>query len=124
MLTRLSRIVLAVALAAAIGLHWALLQSIAWTGMVVSRAHTSSLKAALAKTFDGKHPCSLCKQIEQGKRSEKQSDREIEGKNLDFIGDHQNFVFAAPTRFHLLPSFDASAVSRSTRPPAPPPRPV
>jgi hypothetical protein len=124
MLTRLSRLVLAVTLAASIGLHWALLQSIAWAGMIVSYAQTSTLKVALAKTFDGKHPCLLCKQIDQGKRSEKQSDRQIEGKEFEFISDRQNFVFAAPTCFHLLPSFEASAVSRPVRPPVPPPRPV
>jgi hypothetical protein len=124
MLTRLSRLVLVVTLAASIGLHWAFLQSIAWVGMVVSYAETSTLKEALAKTFDGKHPCSLCKEIEQGKRSEKQPARQIEGKKLDFIGNRQDFVFADPTSFHLLPSFDASAVSRPARPPVPPPRPV
>jgi hypothetical protein len=56
-LTRLSKLVLALALAGSIGLHWAFLQAVAWTGMVASYACILPISEALQKTFDGKHPC-------------------------------------------------------------------
>ena len=37
-----------------LGLHWALLQSIAWVGMIASYSRVASLAEALSKTFDGK----------------------------------------------------------------------
>jgi len=56
-LTRLSKLVLALALASSIGLHWAFLQAVAWMGMVASYARVLPISEALQKTFDGKHPC-------------------------------------------------------------------
>jgi hypothetical protein len=43
------------------------LQSLAWTGMILSRAPSSSLHAALQTTFDGQHPCPLCRLIQEQK---------------------------------------------------------
>src|SRR6184192_2864605 len=62
------------ALVFAIGAHWTLLQSIAWVGMAVSYTQNSTLKEALLKTFDGKHPCTLCKVVQQGKNAQKKQD--------------------------------------------------
>ena len=64
-LGRLFKALVIVALVSSIGLHWVLLQSVAWTSMVVSYAQTGTFREALAKTFDGKHPCPLCKEINQ-----------------------------------------------------------
>ena len=44
-----------------------LLQTIAWTGMLISRAQTAPLSTAIATTFDGQHPCPLCKMIQEQK---------------------------------------------------------
>lgn len=49
-----------------IGMHWALLQSAAWVGMLVTYSRDASIAEAVAKTFDGKHPCRLCKLVEKG----------------------------------------------------------
>ena len=61
-------------LCAALGLHWAALQSIAWAGMLVSYSRTGSVTEAIVKTFDGRHPCPLCRAIgksqESGKKPE------------------------------------------------------
>lgn len=64
---------IAVALFLTTGGHLALLQGIAWTTMVRDFAKTESLGAALEKTFDGKHPCSLCKKISQTGSAQKDS---------------------------------------------------
>lgn len=59
-----------------LGLHWALLQTVAWTGMLVSYSRDASLVDAVSKTFDGKHPCRLCKAIRKGQAEESEQDRQ------------------------------------------------
>ena len=121
-MARLFKLLVVLALVSSLGLHWTLLQSVAWVGMFVSYAQTGTIREALVKTFDGQHPCSLCKDIEQGKKSEKKSDSTIEGKSLDFVDGRQRFVFCPPTAFSLLPCFDDSVPAFSFAPPVPPPR--
>ena len=70
----MARLVTIIALASSIGLHWTVFQSLAWLGMVVNYSHNGTLKEALVKTFDGKHPCALCKEIAKGKQSDKKSE--------------------------------------------------
>ena len=38
---------------------------------------TESFCAALSKTFDGKHPCKLCKLVKEGKKSESKSEAQL-----------------------------------------------
>jgi hypothetical protein len=49
------------------GLHLALLQTVAWTGMLISYSRDGSFAEAVVKTFDGEHPCPLCKVIREGR---------------------------------------------------------
>ena len=54
------------------GLDWIALQTVAWTTMLVTNAkQTSSLAQAVTRTFDGQHPCDLCKRISITKDSQK-----------------------------------------------------
>ncbi len=56
-----------------IGLHWAVLQSAAWVGMAVAYSvEKGSVVEGLSDTFDGDHPCPLCKAVEKGVESEQQ----------------------------------------------------
>jgi hypothetical protein len=66
------------------GGQWMLLQSAAWAGMIVSNLRHDSLKTAVSQTFDGQHPCPLCKAIEAGKKSEKKSEVEIKITRIEF----------------------------------------
>lgn len=52
------------------GGHLALLQTIAWGNMLVEFSSNSSLTEAVGKTFDGEHPCELCKVVKKSKDSE------------------------------------------------------
>ena len=63
MFYRLPRLAIVAALACSLGLHWGFLQSMARVGMVVNYSQGGTVGDALAKTFDGKHPCALCKAI-------------------------------------------------------------
>jgi hypothetical protein len=64
---------------------------------VISYSQDAPIKEALAKTFDGKHPCPLCKEIAKGKQSEKKSASAPTGKKFDFLYSGAAFVFIAPT---------------------------
>jgi len=57
------------ALAALLALHsthWAALQTVAWSKMLVSFAQQESVLSALARTFDGRNPCELCLKVREG----------------------------------------------------------
>ena len=48
----------------------ALLQTSAWVGMIIQYSQGAGLKAGLAQTFDGEHPCWVCKAIQDVKKQE------------------------------------------------------
>jgi hypothetical protein len=121
-LPRLPKVAMVICLACSIGLHWAFFQSLAWMGMVVSYSQDATLKEALVKTFDGKHPCALCKEIAMGKRSEKKSELSVQLKKFEFLSGKAHFTFIAPTHFwHLTPTAGCLN-SVPLTPPTPPPR--
>jgi len=62
---------MALSLLVASGAHWVLLQGVAWTQMLVDYSRTGSVAAAVAKTFDGKHPCQLCDRVVKESGSER-----------------------------------------------------
>jgi hypothetical protein len=66
------------------GGQWALLQSAAWAGMLVTNLRTQSVESAVKHTFDGAHPCPLCKAIRAGKKSEKKSEFEVKVVRMEF----------------------------------------
>jgi len=121
-LSRLPKLLLALALASSIGLHWAFFQTLAWAQMVINYSQNASLTEALEKTFDGKHPCKLCKNIAESKRSEKKSDSDLDLKKFEFSFVASEFIFSPPTFLDdPSPTNDLVATTIQT-PPVPPPR--
>ncbi len=122
MLIRLCKFILVLALACSIGLHWAFLQSLAWTSMLADNLRRDSLAQAVTHTFDGKHPCRICKAIADGNKSERKSQWMTCFKTLEFPPATEELAFIAPASFAL--PFDAEFAARSIleTPPTPPPR--
>ena len=113
---------LIVALIAAADTHWILLQSVAWTAMLADNLQTSSLKEAVQLTFDGEHPCSICRGIAAGKKAEKKADFPAWLKKLDFFHTKAARVCFSACR-QPIPTGPASFFQSVTyAPPAPPPR--
>ena len=59
------------------GVQWNAIQVVAWAGMIVDYfEQTNDIDQALSMTFDGEHPCSLCKAIaeETNRDQDDQSD--------------------------------------------------
>src|SRR5690348_13071416 len=92
------------ALILALGGHWALLQSVAWVGMTIENSRGLPLKEALIKTFDGKHPCSLCKFVAEGKKSEKKPQAQTLTTKLDL------FFVSSPIEIRRAPFPSPNAV--------------
>ncbi|HTI99168.1 MAG TPA: hypothetical protein VL527_09820 [Dongiaceae bacterium] len=117
-------LMLVVLLTATTSMHWGVLQSIAWTTMLANNLRTGSLAEAVQKTFDGRHPCPLCRQIAAGKQSEKKTEFVTPQFRFEFVSEAARFVFAAPTAFTLSGDRAERVTSRSHAPPVPPPRPA
>jgi hypothetical protein len=120
---RFGNIFLAVALLLTTGSQWVVLQSVAWAGMIVTYSEKAPLAVALKETFDGKHPCPLCKAIAAAKKAGKKNEFTLQVKKLEFPPVTENFVLVALAQFQLLPRADnAFAESSTQKPLTPPPR--
>jgi len=119
---KLGHLFLIVALLGATGGHWAVLQTIAWADMLTTNLQTESVANALTKTFDGAHPCKMCKQISAGKKAEKKSELPLQLKKMEFVNERPGFVFAAPQDFRLAPVLLSELDGLSRQPSVPPPR--
>jgi hypothetical protein len=56
------------------GGQWGVLQGIAWTKMLIEYSQADGLRQGIIKTFDGEHPCEMCKSISKSLESEKKQD--------------------------------------------------
>jgi hypothetical protein len=119
---RLGKFCVIVALVAATGLHWIGLQTVAWTTMLADNLHSSSFRDAVTKTFDGKHPCRLCKVIAAGKKSGQKNEFRAQMQKLEFPPARENFVLIAPSQFQLVPLENFVAKSFAQKPLLQPPR--
>ena len=123
MFVRLGKCFVVVSLAATLGLHWAFLQTIAWTTMMAGNLRAYSLSESLERTFDGKYPCPICRAIAAAKQSQKKSEFTLQTQKLEFPPAKENPVLFAPSNFQLLPMPPSlSTESPMQKPLTPPPR--
>ena len=122
MLSAIGRVTTIVALCLSLGFHWLALQSVAWTTMLVANARQVPLSEAVARTFDGSHPCDLCHAVAQGKKSEKKSEILPTIAKLDLICATRNLNWRPPSAPYSYPSLLVACRQRFQTPPAPPPR--
>jgi hypothetical protein len=119
---RRGKIFLVLALVAMLGAHWALLQSVAWTAMLADNLQSSSFHDAVTKTFDGRHPCCLCKAIAAGKKSEGKTEFSFQSQKLEFPPLTEKIILISPSQFCLLPLENSAAKIFAQKPLLPPPR--
>jgi hypothetical protein len=119
---RFGKFFVIVALIATTGGHWAALQSVAWTTMLADNLRMHSFSESVARTFDGKHPCPICKALAAAKKSEKKSEFTLQMQKLEFPPANENPVLIAPSDFQLLPQPNFFAESLTQKPLLPPPR--
>jgi hypothetical protein len=106
-----------------IGGHWAFVQAFAWASMAVSFSQETSITQALEWTFDGAHPCHLCKFVNQSRQSESKQQQEKGNLPLkiEFVSQLTDPVLWYP--ISQLPSAPLRVYysSEGSPPPVPPP---
>jgi len=123
LLLRFAQVLMLLVLFAAAGGHWMALQSLAWTRMLVSYSHNGQFAEAVAKTFDGKHPCSLCKEIEREKSKEEQPARAVSVDNhAAFVAPASAMIVRDEGMSWTLEILRPVGELRAEQPVAPPPR--
>ncbi len=92
--------------------------------MAVDYSEGTSLTVGLSKTFDGKHPCKLCKAVAEGRQSEKKQESKLELKKLDLLSVMTSRPVFAPAPCNEFAPMDALVIHRLEPPLTPPPRSV
>ena len=106
----------------ATGGHWLMLQSVAWVKMTVDFSRSEALSSALKKTFDGQHPCQLCKLVNEGKKSERERELQKLDVKFDFFCASEVLLVNSPPPYPQIISPFSAFNSRADSPPSPPPR--
>jgi hypothetical protein len=120
---RLLRNLASVMLALSLGLHWAVLQSVGWATMVVERVQATSWEVALKSTFDGQHPCKICKFVSEGQRAGEETAVQVPLGKFEVFGMTTSGWVAGPPLLEPLIRGDGEVPpGRSGLPPVPPPR--
>jgi hypothetical protein len=122
-------VVCLVAVLVTLGGHWLALQSLAWARMLADFSRRDGVVVALAKTFDGQHPCPLCLRIQQGRQQEQREGRNAPG-GVKPDRESDLFCESRPTAVPMPPTLATEAVPFVARPhsdfidspPTPPPR--
>ncbi|HTB85659.1 MAG TPA: hypothetical protein VK742_18580 [Candidatus Sulfotelmatobacter sp.] len=122
MFARCGKILVVIALVLTTGLHWAALQTVAWTTMLAANLTSESFSVSVSDTFDGKHLCPLCKAIADAKKSEKKSDATALKLKFEYPPLADQITLFAPEAFEPFAPGKFSADSYSSKPPLPPPR--
>ena len=121
MSSRLARLVVFFAAVQILGGHWLALQSVAWIGMIANYARGEALVVALEKTFDGAHPCGLCKVVKSGREQEqKEQDQKLIVK-LDAVLATTLALRAPQASDWKYLVFVPVIAARNLAPPTPPP---
>jgi hypothetical protein len=104
MLRRLGTILVCFAMFFIAGGHWAVLQSVAWAGMVRDYSQRDGLAAAVQKTFSGQYPCGMCKRIAEEKSKEQQAPLAKPDSKFDkLVAQDRSATLFPPACHWLLP---------------------
>jgi hypothetical protein len=118
----IGRIVTIFGLYCTIGLHWFTLQSVAWTSMIIDYSKRGTFCQAIVQTFDGAHPCSLCRVVNKANSTEKKSNLQLLTPKIDMICTKRAVPVVPPIPYVDYAAGDFSVFKIGESPPVPPPR--
>ena len=108
-----------------LGFQWTLLQSVAWTVMLLDRSAEMGWVQAMETTFDGHHPCALCKVVRKGRDTQQQQQTVVLSlAKTDMVAGDEVLAVAAPPTVcvgHIV-AHDEYAAFKAFPPPWLPPR--
>jgi len=90
--------------------------------MLVANARRAPLSEAVAKTFDGNHPCDLCHAVANGQKSENKSEMLPTIAKMDLICTTRLVTCLPPCVPYEYERVRSAIPERSQMPPVPPPR--
>ncbi|MBE2286204.1 MAG: hypothetical protein IAE77_22300 [Prosthecobacter sp.] len=124
MLPHLARQALVLVVCLSLGMHWALLQGIAWTGMLISFAAEGTVIEAVEKTFNGQNACALCQKVKQGQASDDEQPQQNGQavKKIDAVLVQTSKLVAPAAGMMFFVHVHEEQVRRSEEPEMPPPR--
>lgn len=124
-----ARLLILAALMVSIGGQWMVLQGVAWLSMAVTYSvESGSVSSGLSKTFDGDHPCPLCKAVQKGSQEERDPAAPAAGGKSLVQSKAELCSFEIIRLFPPAASrldvawLDLKAPARTTAPDGPPPR--
>ena len=119
-----ARLLIATILCLTLGCHWAVLQTVAWAGMLVTYARQTNGVDAVGKTFDGEHPCKLCIKLRESRKSKEREPATAELAKLDlkFLKPEPTPVVEPTSRPIRWTTVQQSRLALNHKPPVPPPR--
>jgi hypothetical protein len=105
------------------GGHWAVLQSVAWATMIIDYAKAEPLAEALSMTFDGAHPCGMCKEISKSKKTEREPIKVKSDKKVESLASTTQALLIDTDPVHNWLRSEAPLVPGwMDSPPVPPPK--
>ena len=90
--------------------------------MLFNYSRDATFSEAIQKTFDGQHPCKLCKIVSEGKKSERKQESNVSGKKLEPWVQFEAVVFIFPHFSAPSLVFQIDYCTRFDLPPVPPPK--
>jgi hypothetical protein len=88
--------------------------------MVVNYSQRCSFAQALAKTFDGHHPCDLCKHITKARDTEKKQDKQVVSGKTDLFCTTARSVSLPLFVSFEYPELMTASIHGAEQPPSPP----
>lgn len=114
------------------GSHLAVLQVVAWTGMLVTYSKEDGFSTGLKDTFSGAKPCCMCKAIRSAQKAETDETKGAPGSGANSLAKLAKEMLAGkiPSGIVLIPSpakkpefpTGGTMCARGEPPPVPPPR--
>lgn len=122
-LQRFARLLSLMAIIAICHGQWAALQSLAWGRMLIDNySATQNVATAMMKTFDGEHPCSLCKDIAKNQQQEKQQQTRVRILKIDLFHEIAALAFVPLSSEPMNEIAPVPYSPRTDEPSVPPPR--
>ncbi len=90
--------------------------------MLVENAQCAPLTVALARTFDGAHPCNVCRVVAEGTKTQKESKLLSVVTKIDLLCPDAPRKYVPPAAPHDFAELIVETIARSEAPPVPPPR--
>ena len=119
---RLATTISVTVLAFTLGLHWVMLQSLAWVSMTISYTGEASVYTAIIKALDSKTTCVLCRVVDAGKKAGKDDPVTVIAHELEGLTPGLYPMVLRPNTPCLTDGQSAAFHARPNAPLTPPPQ--